>query len=261
MPPRTASPSASSPSTASESSFYTNPRPGTAPSSASEKRGSQEGQGVRARLNTALDTIKRKITAVKGGKKEEPLPPARRATASVSQQDRDEIQRILRMNNAADITKSLPFNFPPPPSYPGNFTGALPSPFSHSDLLPGKTREEYKEYMRKKALAEEWENALVAYKMRQRQGNKAAMDTIVARLKERLGLAQAPARTAPELSRITEEGEESSTGGVPTAMTYSRVDGDSTFLPCPSALSDIASPRLRQRSPYLDHGQASRRST
>lgn len=210
-------------------------RPGSPSQGGKEKRTSEKSS-VRNRLNSAIDSVKKKIKGKKGPSftsfwlrltfiLEEGPPPAasagagRRATAQSISSDREEIQRILKMNNAADITKSLPFNFPPPPMYPGDFKG--------------KTKEEYKEYMQKRQLAEEWENALLAYKLRHRQGypflgplisqfpigDKAAMDSIVERLKIRLESAKAsgvPLRGASsDLNRITEDAETSEGTTIP----------------------------------------------
>lgn len=114
--------------------------------------------------------------------------------------DRSEIDQIMQMNRSKDITKSLPFNFPPPPQHPGDFHGG--------------SEAEYKEYMRKKAIAEEWENALVAYKLRHRQGDQAAMQSIVARLKEKLAGAGPVGKVGQETNPRASRGPSTRLSGI-----------------------------------------------
>eukprot|EP01128_Nolandella_sp_AFSM9_P009851 TRINITY_DN651_c0_g1_i1.p1 TRINITY_DN651_c0_g1~~TRINITY_DN651_c0_g1_i1.p1 ORF type:complete len:1320 (-),score=366.77 TRINITY_DN651_c0_g1_i1:109-4068(-) len=123
---------------------------------------------------------------------------------------RTDIQKILHMNRFDDISKSLPVNFPPPPPYPG-------------DQFSGGSQEDYKVYMRQRVLAEEWDNALVAFKMRQRQGDAAAMQGILLRLRAKLSALQKP----------RELGEEGESEEVPTMI--------GTYIPTRSELTPNAS--------------------
>jgi len=71
--------------------------------------------------------------------------------------------------NKPDKRGSIPPGFPPPPPEVGDFKG--------------KSEQEYKEYMKVKLLREQWENSLTLYRMREREGDKSGMQTVLVRAK------------------------------------------------------------------------------
>jgi hypothetical protein len=57
------------------------------------------------------------------------------------------------------------------------------------EFAAGGTENEYKAYMASKYKYEKWENSLLLYQMRQKDGNTAACEQILARLRAELDAA------------------------------------------------------------------------
>lgn len=63
------------------------------------------------------------------------------------------------------------------------------------DKFPGGDANAYKEWMRNRLKYEEWENSLLLYKMKEKEGNTAQCKKIIDNLNEKFGLTPQPTST------------------------------------------------------------------
>lgn len=76
--------------------------------------------------------------------------------------------------NQVNKRATLPVGFPPPPDL-GDFNA--------------KTEEEYKAYMKRKLLREQWDNSLVLYRMKEKAGDPEGMRQVLARISNQIKVA------------------------------------------------------------------------
>jgi len=76
--------------------------------------------------------------------------------------------------NQGSKRATLPVGFPPPPDL-GDFNA--------------KTEEEYKAYMKRKLLREQWDNSLVLYRMKEKAGDTEGMRQVLTRISNQLKAA------------------------------------------------------------------------
>jgi len=98
--------------------------------------------------------------------------------------------------NQVNKRATLPVGFPPPPDL-GDFNA--------------KTEEEYKAYMKRKLLREQWDNSLVLYRMKEKAGDPEGMRQVLARISNQIKVSDLNSERAEHSdgqSKKTEYGSE-----------------------------------------------------